>query len=174
MYAEESRGVRGGLATSFHEPDDLQTLLWFQLRRSATDAAFLTSRLDPGKRSLLQHGTLELGEGTDHLHHHAPGRGRGVDRLREATEPGLTLLDSLHEGQHVAQRPGQPIELPDHHHVSLTQVAQEILQFWPVPASAGGLLAVDFLAASGLERRDLRGGILILGRDACVADEHGA
>jgi len=54
-----------------------------------------------GAGALADHGTLELGKGPDHLHHHPPrGRG-GVDRLREASETRARGCDPLHDMQHV-------------------------------------------------------------------------
>src|SRR5258706_14150491 len=34
---------------------------------------------EAGGGGLADHGAFELGEGADHLHHHASGRGSGVD-----------------------------------------------------------------------------------------------
>jgi hypothetical protein len=55
--------------------------------------------------------------------------------------------------------------------VSVTILA-EADGFGPVPASAGGLLPIDALATSGLERRNLGGGVLIVGGDSGLTDLH--
>jgi len=44
------------------------------------------------------------------------------------------------------------------------------VEFGPVPAAAGGFLPIDTLATGTLERRDLGGGVLIVGGDSGVAD----
>ena len=44
------------------------------------------------------------------------------------------------------------------------------MEFGPSPASAGGLLPIDALATSGVERRHLGGGVVIVGGDSGVAD----
>jgi hypothetical protein len=50
------------------------------------------------------HGAFELGEGADHLHHHASSRRSGVDRLGDRAEARAGVGDALHDVQHVFQR----------------------------------------------------------------------
>jgi hypothetical protein len=54
-----------------------------------------------------------IGEGADHLHHHASGRGSGVDALGDRPEAGAGLGDPFHDVQHVLEGAGQPVELAD-------------------------------------------------------------
>jgi hypothetical protein len=46
------------------------------------------------------------------------------------------------------------------------------MKFGPVPASIGSLLTIDALATSGLERRHLGDGVLVVGGDSGIADLH--
>jgi hypothetical protein len=54
-----------------------------QLWSAAADAALSARRNDAGGSPLADRGAFELSKRADHLHHHAPGRGRGVDVLRD-------------------------------------------------------------------------------------------
>jgi hypothetical protein len=56
--------------------------------------------------------------------------------------------------------------------VALAHLIEEPMEFWPVPASAGGLLTVDALATSGFQRSHLGGGILVVGGDSGLAYLH--
>jgi hypothetical protein len=51
----------------------------------------------PRRCSLADHGAFELGEGPDHLHHHAPRRSGGVDVLGNRAKAGLRAADPLHD-----------------------------------------------------------------------------
>src|SRR5260370_31229272 len=77
-----------------------------------------------GGGALTNHRSFELREGTDHLHHHAPGRGCGVDVLGDRTKASTNLGDPLHDVQHVFQRAGQTVELPDDHGIAIPQMAK--------------------------------------------------
>src|SRR5260370_15467445 len=56
-------------------------------------------------------------------------------------------------------------------YVTLTQSIEKPMEFGPVPPSAGGLLAIDALATGGFERC-LGGGVLVVGGNSGVADQH--
>jgi hypothetical protein len=60
--------------------------------------------------------------------------------LGQRTEAGTGLADLIHDVEQVLQRAGQPVELPDHHHVTRTEVVQQTLELGSVPTTAGGLL----------------------------------
>ena len=90
-------------------------------------------------------------------------------RLRN---PAPGFPEPLHDREHVPERTRQPVEFPDHEHITLAKLIEQPMEFGPVPASAGGLLPIDALAPSGLERRHLGGGVLIVGGDSGVADLH--
>ena len=78
----------------------------------------------------------------------------------------------LHDDQHLPQRTREPVEFPDHQHVTLAQLIQQPVQFGAVPTSARCLLAKDALAPRCFERGYLRRGVLIVGRDPGIADQY--
>ena len=98
----------------------------------------------------------------DHLHHHASGRRRGVDRLGQRAEAGASFVNPLHDVQHILQRARQPIELPDDDDIALAQLVEHAVQLGPVPAAAGGGLLEDAAAAGGAERLGLHGIALLV------------
>src|SRR4051812_36736829 len=51
------------------------------------------------------HGALELCERADHLHHHAAGRGSGVDVLCDRPKTGASQSDSLNDASAVLRKP---------------------------------------------------------------------
>ena len=57
-------------------------------------------------------------------------------------------------------------------HVTLAELIQKPVKFWPIPSSSGSLLFIDALATGGLQSRHLDGGVLIVGGDSGVADLH--
>jgi len=57
-------------------------------------------------------------------YHHAPGRRGGVDVLRQRPETSPGLDNPLHDVQHVFQRSGQPVELPDDDGVALAKLIE--------------------------------------------------
>jgi hypothetical protein len=129
---------------------------------------------EPRARALADHRALELGEGAHHLHHHAARRGGGVDRLRERAEARARRLDPLHDVEEVLEAAAEAVELPDHDHVALAELAQHLLQRGPVPAPARRRLFEDAPAAGARQRRRLRGvGLLVALADPGVAQEIG-
>src|ERR1035441_2165856 len=122
--------------------------------------------------TLSEHGPLELGERPDHLHHHSSCRCGRVDGFGQTAESSPGFPEPLHKSEHVSEGTRQPVQFPDHEYVTLTQLIEKLMEFGPVPASAGGLFPIDAFATSGLERRHLGGGVLIVGGDSGVADLH--
>ena len=56
---------------------------------AAADAAFRAGGIQAGLGPLSEHGTLKLGEGPNHLHHHAARGSGGIDGFGQAAEPRL-------------------------------------------------------------------------------------
>ena len=75
--AAPSSGVRATDA----ESGDFAALLVAELGPTPADPSFCASLGKAGAGTLADHGPLELGEASHHLHHHPPCRGGGVDRL---------------------------------------------------------------------------------------------
>ncbi len=133
-----------------------------ELLASTADASFGPGGGDAGGGSLPDHGALELGERADHLHHHAAGRGGGVDVLGDRAEAGAGIGDSLHDVQHVFQRARQAVELPDNDDIALAQLVEHAVQLGPVPAPAGGGLLEQAAAPGGAKRLGLQGVVLLV------------
>src|SRR5262245_14423007 len=135
--------------------------------------------LESGSDPLLDHASLELGEGARYLEEQlALWRGR-VEVLLievEVNADGLQVLDRVEE---VDQRTAEPIDRPGHHHVELP--AQRILKHavepWPLVASLGAAYAgvavdLDDGPATALgdigELADLVLNRLVIGADAHI------
>jgi hypothetical protein len=48
-------------------------------------------------------------------------------------------------------------------HVGLAELIEESVEFGPIPATTGGLFAMNPLTSGRLQRRHLRGGFLVVG-----------
>src|SRR3546814_176860 len=160
-----------GLATGGDGFGDFATLLVAELAPSSADPPFGTCLGKAGAGAFADHGPLELGEASHHLHHHPPCRGGGVDRFGQRTKARSRELDPLHDVQHVLQAARQPVELPDDDDISLAQLPDHLQELGSVPSpAASGLLEYTF-AAERVERAPLRGVRLVValrhaGRDA--------
>ena len=72
---------------------NIGALIGSELLSTRADAAFIPNSVETDAGALADHGALELGEGSDHLHHHAPG-GRGcVDGLGQRTKARFGIID---------------------------------------------------------------------------------
>ena len=98
---------------------------------------------------LADHLTLELGERPDHLQHHPPRRGGGVDSLGQRLEPHLHPLEAIQEGQQVLEAAAEPVELPDHQHVPGAQGVEQAVQLRTLPAATRGVFYEDALGTCG-------------------------
>src|SRR4029077_20500307 len=120
------------LATGDDAFGDFAALSRIELLAPAPDAAFSARRGQTGGRPFADHGAFELGEATDHLHHHATRWRRGVDRLGDRAEAGAGGADSLHDVEYVFQRPRQAVELPDNDNITLAQLVEHAMQLGSV------------------------------------------
>src|SRR3954447_12047033 len=68
----------------------------------------------------------------------------------------------LHDVQHVLQRAGQAVKLPDDDGVSFAQVVQHAVQLGPIPAATRGHLLEHAPAASGSECLGLQEVVLLV------------
>ena len=158
----EARHLGAGLAAGDDALGDLAPLGGIEFLAPAADTPLGAGGGDAGGGAFADHGALELRERADHLHHHAAGRGGGVDVLGDRPEAGAGLGDPLHDVQHVLERAGQAIELPDDDRVALAQVVEHAVQLGPVPAAARRGLLEDAPAAGGSERPGLQGVVLLV------------
>src|SRR3546814_5029556 len=84
--AVEPRHLGTGLAAGRDGLGDFAALLVAELGPTPADPSFCASLGKAGAGTLADHGPLELGEASHHLHHHPPCRGGGVDRLGRSEE----------------------------------------------------------------------------------------
>lgn len=172
MNVEQPGGFRGCFLPRVDQLDDFLLLIWLELGFASAYAALLASGFESADRALSHHGTLELCEEPDDLHHHSAGRRGGVYRFGQASEAGAFTIEGLDDGQQVLERAREPVELPDHHDIAITQIVEQMMQLGPVPAATGGLFLEDGLAAGGFQGLQLEIVVLVLGRDPRVADDH--
>ncbi len=177
---EESMGKLKNQVTTLLEPLGTQLVTSLQdvvaeitpFVTQAAEAVKVSGSVQPGLGAFAKHGSLELREYPDHLHHHPACRSGCVDRLSQATESRSGFLELLHDCEHVPKRARKSIQLPNHDHVILAKLIEEPLQLGTVPTSAGGLLAKDAFAASSFQRGCLSSGVLVVSRDSGVTDQH--
>src|SRR6185437_2618251 len=101
------------------------------------DPSFRASSGEACRCPLADHRPLELGEGSNHLHHHPSGRSGRVDILSDGTEAGAYVADPLHDVQHVLERTRQAVELPDDDGIALAQMVEQSMQLRSIPTPAG-------------------------------------
>ena len=92
--------------------------------------------------------------------------------LTVAAESRSCFPEPLHDREHVAERPRQPVEFPHDKHITLAKLVEQPLKLGTIPTSTRRLLPIDPLAPSSLERGHLDGRVLIVGRDSGLADLH--
>jgi hypothetical protein len=68
----------------------------------------------PGAGPLPDQVAFELGQGGEHVEDQLAAGGGGVDLLLQAAEPHATLGQAGDGLDQVAQRPAEPVGLPDH------------------------------------------------------------
>jgi len=170
----EARHLRSAFSIRGYILDYVGALNRGKFRATPTDSPFRARLREPRARALADHRALELGEAADHLHHHAPCRGRRIDALGQRAEARARYLDALDQVQQVLERSGEPIELPDDHNVSGPELAKHLVEDRPIPSSTRRGLLKHFMAARHCQRARLGGvRLLIALRHARVADEVG-
>ena len=172
MDIEEAGSGGGGFLTEQNHLANLGLLLRGELVAASPDAALLTGGIKSGLGAFPEHGALELREGPHHLHHHPACRSGRVDRLGQAAESCSGFPELFHDREHIAQGAREPVEFPDHDHITGAELMEQPEELGPLPASPGSLLAEDELAARRFERGRLSRCVLIVGGHASVADQH--
>ncbi len=97
----EETGEFGSTASGPKHVEDFCRLLRQKLEATAAQATLGPRSLQAGVSPLTDHGALELREGAKHLHHHAPGRRHGLDRLGQRPETRFRGLDLLQDEEQV-------------------------------------------------------------------------
>ena len=179
--------VKGGFRDA-HEPADFENLMLLALVKLHGQPTLLRikqlwpsplsssglCRSETRHRPLPNEIPLELRERTEDVEEQpAPVRG-GVNRLLKAAQADLPLLHGFHVSDKVLERPAQAVESPDDKGVIASGDVERPQQTWPLrPSSAHPVLENPFASGFG-QRIELQVEVLIVGRDAGVADEHGA
>jgi len=103
---------------------DFNLLLRRQLWTASADPSIFAGGIQTCLGSFLEHCSFELGKRPDHLHHHSTCRCGRVDGFCQAAKPRFGIRKPLHDDQHVTERPGQPVEFPDHEHITLAKLVE--------------------------------------------------
>jgi hypothetical protein len=88
--------------------------------------------------------------------------------LGRRAEIGTRLADLLHDVQQVLQRPRQPVDLPDHHHVARPEMVEQAMQLRSVPTPARCLLLEQASAPGRREGGTLLRQILTFAGDTTI------
>jgi len=151
---------------------DLCLLLRRQLWTPTPNPAFLAGSIQSRFGSFLEHGLLEFSEGPLPSASSFDPRVWSCQSLPSKCEIPPRLPKPLHDGQHVTEGAREPIKFPHHQYVVFSELIEKPVEFGPVPASTRGLLAKDASAAGSFQRHPLRRGVLVVGGDSSVADQH--
>lgn len=143
-----------GLAAHLHPTGDR--------RRAARLGTFLNER------------AFQFRQYPDHLPHRAACWGRGVNRFRQRPEGDAPRLEVVQQADQVPQRAAQPVKLPDNKCIILSERFETLCQFRAPDMRSRGLVNKDALAPCLLEGGKLQVGVLVFGRDPCIADVHEA
>lgn len=68
------------------------------------------------------------------------GRRRSVDVFGQGPKSGTALADGLHNLQKVFEGPGQSVVFGDDHNVTVAELVQHPVQFWPVALRSADLV----------------------------------
>jgi hypothetical protein len=104
---------------------NLGLLLLGKLRATSADASFLSGGIQPGLGPFFEHGPLELRECPNHLHHHSARRCRSVDGFGQTAKARPRFTESLHNREYIAEGAREPIQFPDHKHVTIAELIQK-------------------------------------------------
>jgi hypothetical protein len=105
---------------------------------------------------------------------HGRGGGGRVNGFRQGSEGHLPCFELIEQPDQGPQRPAQAIELPDHQHIPSVQRDKAPRELWPFHMYTRGLVGEYPRASCPLQGGELQGGVLVLGRDATIADVHTA
>src|SRR3954447_1653758 len=152
--------VEGRLGDA-HEPADLGdavllgavelhrelALLGREQLRPPAEPAPRPGRAEPGLGALADEVALELGERPEHVEDQPAAARGGVERLLQAPEAGLALLEPLGERDQVLERAAEPVEAPDDQGVAGPRPLQRQREARPFGPGAADPVLVDLLAA---------------------------
>ncbi len=150
-------------------------LKFSQLERTAQPDAPVFRRHHPGHGAFRDHFPLELCHDRQNAEDHPALRVRRIDSRPfagqdfQADAPAFQILC---DHDQIVKRPRQPVEFPDHQHVTGSAAVERGIKALATVQEAGSLVLVDDLAPRRPQRVKLEGKVLFLGRDAGIADFH--
>jgi hypothetical protein len=98
-HNKHSSHLRRSLPPRDERSGDLAPLDVVELLAPSADPSLRPGSGKAGRRALADHGSCELREGTNHLHHHSPRWRGGIDVLGDETEGSPDLAELLHDVQ---------------------------------------------------------------------------
>jgi hypothetical protein len=119
-------------------------------------------RLETRLGTLTNQIAFELGERREDVEDVTAAAGRRVERLLQAAEADLSLLERVDAFDEIAERASEPIELPHDESVAASDVLQRLRESGALRPSAAGDVGEDPFAAD------------LLCVETRVADEHHA
>ena len=157
------------------------------VRRSAAHPfAFADAAFQPGGDAVDNRRVLELCEHAEHLQHHPPRRGAGVERLGRRLQDDVELIELLAQPGELTHLAAEPVDAVDEQQVDpfLAREVERLLEAGAVEAGPGGLVLMGgddppvlhrlAVALQPLPLRLQRGWLVVLvGRDPLVeTDSH--
>ena len=124
---------------------------------------------EPSLGPLADHLSLELCQSAEDVEDQFSAAGRSVDLLGQALETDAPLLQPSDRLYKVWEGSPETIELPDDEGVPRADVAERILETWPVGLGTTGGVGEQPFAAGLFERILLEREGLIMGGDTSIA-----
>jgi hypothetical protein len=118
---------------------------------------------------------LEFGEASEHGEHEAAVRRRGVcPCVAERAKASLLACNRREGVEKVACRARQAVETRHHEHVACVEPVEDTAELAAVGLGSTCHLAEHLLGPGSPKLGHLSGGALTVGRDSCIAVNHGA
>lgn len=111
------------------------------------------------------------GKGAEHLSHQHTLGARGVDRIVDRAEVGTLGTQRVDDLQQVRERARQAIDAHDQQSIPLPYPFKRPSEVRPISAATARLVLEDKRTALRTQRIVLGSGVLLVGRDAGVADQ---
>ncbi|HEV3232313.1 MAG TPA: hypothetical protein VG245_08670 [Candidatus Dormibacteraeota bacterium] len=154
---------------------------------AAAPAAPRRLALKARDHSVDDRGALELGEYAEHLHHHAAGGRRGIERLGGGAEGDAGLVELIEDVSEATDRTGESVHSVDEEEVEPVQLglSESTLQLRSLNGAAAHLvgeladelppvLALDEVPKALVLSLQREGLVVLVGRDAGIGrDPHG-
>ena len=154
------------------ERDGMPALFGIEQLRPAAFAAACPRRGEPGLGPLADQRALELGQRRKQVEGELAVDRRGVDPLGQGAEFDTAILQRTDQHDQVGHRPAEPVEPPDHQMIPGAPHFEREPQAGPRCLGAAHAILVDARAARPGQGVALQVEVLVLGRDARIADHN--